>query len=423
MKRANSRRIAVILIAIMGLITIIYAVFSVPQKGLTVPINSADVNMDGIELYSATSNADESNCITLETKLSNYALDTQNESILVSKKESHIVSILKAKSGFEYEYQIIDYLPKAYEIELVTPNGNIFIEGSYNENSIFFNTNFDEYYYGGIGEYYGRSGEMWSNLINKTTSNIKPTSIMAFNFDVPQASANYDSASANSKSIVNSGFRVINNHNYFRTLIEFPHHVNINKIYPGKVGAGINPGTCGVVAVCMLLGYYQNNYDWNIIPQSAYRNGKGTNDAFAEYLFRNWIWDGKSIMASGTIMGAYDIVSKTNAGFPMAAVENKALITKYAKSNGQTYKHNASSWFPKTNVEKYIDKDVPSIGTTTAYSIDSEGVKEKSFHNVIIYGYSNGKYLCHMGWWPGQTDYTESVLSSLSLHSYYTISK
>lgn len=362
--------------------------------------------------------------VGLERTLSEYAINNQNDFSFEIMNTNKKISQIKAKSGFDYEYLITDYSPAAYEVELVTPKGNIFIEGSYSNNSIFNDTNYEQYYYGGINQYYAEVEGIWINMLTNTKLDEMPTAIMSFNFDNSKINKEDEKESNIMKmSSTVSGFKVINNYEYFKNLTNFPNHVNINKVYPGTVGTNINPGTCGVVAVSMLLGYYQNYTNWNIIPQSAYRNGNGTNDAFAEYLFKSWIWDGKSIGAEGTIMGAYDIVSKDNAGFPMASVENKTLIQKFAKSNNQTYKHNASSWFPKTNVEKYIDKDVPSIGTTTSYKMSESSEKSKSFHNVIIYGYANDKYLCHMGWNPGTSKYAEIILSELALHSYYTISK
>lgn len=93
----------------------------------------------------------------LSQDLSDYAFYNQSSPLLDDSVET--VSQITAESGLEYKYSIKDYTPAAYEVELQTPNGAIFIEGSYTENSVFYATAYESYYYGGIGEYFGKKGD------------------------------------------------------------------------------------------------------------------------------------------------------------------------------------------------------------------------------------------------------------------------
>lgn len=349
---------------------------------------------------------EQSNANTIESKPSAIASIKNNVNI----DSRSIINTITTKDADNIEFQVIDYHPASYDIYAKTVNGKVFIEGSEKTNSIYYNKQCEDIYYGGVGSYYGLIDGMWTDLIYGNKINGKPTDCMVFNFDEEADTSVLLSSGSNTPlpyvTTTYKNFTCIRDYYYFSTLKNFPDHVL--------------PGTCGVVATCMLLGYYNSMVlsDNKLIPEKSYVFANGTNNKFAKHLFDNWIWDGKSSIAEGTIMGVYSL-GGNNPGFPMAAVENKVLINKYAKSiNFDRIKHICSSWYPKTNTKKYINAGMPIIGTTTKYSMNNNK-EEKVFHNVIIYGYKDERYMCHMGWGPNTTNYSEIILSNLSLHSYY----
>lgn len=342
----------------------------------------------------------------VEAKLSDIASISKSDNT-----ESHsIINTIITKDANNIEFLIVDYYPASYEIFANTINGKVFIEGSEKANSIYYQKQCKEIYYGGVGSYYGLIDDTWTDLLFGNKMNSKPTDCMVFNFeeedDAPSLLSSGSDTPLPYVTTTYNNFTCIRDYYYFSTLKNFPDHVL--------------PGTCGVVAVSMLLGYYNSMVlsGNKLIPDKTFVTANGTNNNFAKYLFDKWIWDGKSSIAEGTIMGVYSLGGK-NPGFPMAAVENKVLINKYAKSiKFESYKNICSSWYPKTNTKKYINTGMPIIGTTTKYSMNNNKV-ETVFHNVIIYGYKDDRYLCHMGWSPNTTKYSEIILSNLSLHSYY----
>lgn len=351
-------------------------------------------------------------------QLNNYA-QKQDTVTAVSSDETQELTILDTlytQDAQGIQYQIIDYSPASYKIYAITDSGNVFIEGSDTTNSIYYMKNSSKtVYYGGAGDYYELTqGGRWHNLLSDTYHDNKPTVCMSYNFNTEEESNMLRSTGGSKnpvpgKTINSAGFTCISNHSYFRNLKDFPEHPM--------------PGSCGVVAVAMLLGYYDYNIDTDYITDDTYLSGTGTSQSFATYLFFNWIWNGFDKVAEGTIMGVFDAnPDSDNPGFPMAAVENKVLINKYTKKIGYDLKkYVCSSWYPKTNVKKHLNEGRPIIGTTTHYNIGDGDGKKKNFHNVIMYGYKGDTFLCHMGWNPGYTSSSAIQLTELSLHSYYGI--
>lgn len=350
-------------------------------------------------------------------QLNNYA-QKQDTVTAVSSDETQELTILDTlytQDAQGIQYQIIDYSPASYKIYAITDSGNVFIEGSDTTNSIYYMKNSSKtVYYGGAGDYYELTqGGRWHNLLSDTYHDNKPTVCMSYNFNTEEENNMLRSTGGSDSPIPDKtnnvlGYTCISNHTYFRNLKDFPDHPM--------------PGSCGVVAVAMLLGYYDYNIDDNYITDHNFLSGTGTSQYFATYLFFNWVWNGLDIIAEGTIMGVFDDNPNNNIpdGFPMAAVENKVLINKYTKRFGCNLNgYVCSSNNPITNIKKHINEGRPIIGTTSKYSI-KKGTNF-DFHNVIMYGYKNDTFLCHMGWDPGYTSSSAIQLTGLSIHSFYGI--
>lgn len=395
MKRANSRRIAVILIAIMGLITIIYAVFSVPQKGLTVPINSADVNMDGIELYSATSNADE--------------------------------SIITDFAGNKFILKEIE--PSGYSI--YTYDTGDFIEGSFVGNSPYYNYNKKQLYYLGPGFYYYREGNTVNNIMTQSVEsyNTYVGKDFVLNHDVPEQ---YMSSTPDSSKTYTdtSGYTVINNDFYFRNLTKMP--TNSKK-------------TCGLVGLSMLLGYLDLFGNPNIIGSDSYnanpsktinlsletdnkkisekmkiqnlKDMPGTNDAFQDLLFDKYMH---------TILGL-----EGKGGYPMAATELEMTFADYKKEqlssslSKQLKQTSGALFYTHATPKKLINSGTPCLIITTKGDYEKiartakSKLDEKLYHVMMAYGYSGDKFLVNMGWQSSGS--AQTIISNATIHSYYTL--
>lgn len=396
MKRANSRRIAVILIAIMGLITIIYAVFSVPQKGLTVPINSADVNMDGIELYSATSNADE--------------------------------SIITDFAGNKFILKEIE--PSGYSI--YTYDTGDFIEGSFVGNSPYYNYNKKQLYYLGPGFYYYREGNTVYNIMTQSVESYNTYNGKDFvlNRNLPEQ---YMSSTPdfNKTYTDTSGYTVINNDFYFRNLTKMPSN---------------NGGSCGVVGLSMLLGYLDLFGNPNIIGSDNYnanptksinlsfetdnkkisekmkiqnlKDMPGTNDSLHQLIFDNYMH---------TILNI-----QSEDGYPMAATELEMTFADYKKEqlssslSKQIKQTSGALFYTHATPKKLINSGTPCLIITTkadheyvTNSKNNRNTKGKLYHVMMAYGYSGDKFLVNMGWQSSGS--AQTIISNATIHSYYTL--
>lgn len=75
-------------------------------------------------------------------------------------------------------------------------------------------------------------------------------------------------------------------------------------------------------------------------------------------------------------------------------------------------------------IRKGIDSDRPVIAIMRSYSIANSSAlssKEGTDHDVIMYGYRGEDFLCHFGWDPGFTSYSEIIVHHPNNHGYFHV--
>lgn len=308
-------------------------------------------------------------------------------------------------------FAVYEIMPQGHAIYSVIGEKSIFLEGSYEVNSPFFGHYNHEIYYVGPGDYYCVENGAIINLItSKTVSyvdiphtyEIDPSFYMV-NDNSKSSRASFPTNPDGNKTHVQDGFTVINNDDYFRNLTQFPDNTD---------------GTCGLVSMCMLLGYFDNYVDQGFITSAGYVSGNGTTQAMHDYLFDNCLH---------TILGIGG-----DTGYPMAGFEIKESMKDYIANKCTTslknkIKHEYGSLVSThATPRKHINGGYPTLLVMTSYNQSSLtrnlGEKDKN-HVVVAYGYNkaNDTFLAHMGWWPGYTTYTSRIISNATIHSYYTI--
>lgn len=158
-------------------------------------------------------------------------------------------------------------------------------------------------------------------------------------------------------------------------------------------------GTCTIIAIAMLLGYYDYYINDSYVP-TAYEQGDGTNDAFHLYL-------NNLVYGTQTPSGGIYIRNTTQA------------INNYLDSKGLTTEFNDEQHLVNyrnlaNNIILYIKNDMPVIASM-------ETIRGASWdHTVLIYGVTYNTddpagtaiYTAHTGWWPNSTAGTSYLLNA-----------
>ena len=270
------------------------------------------------------------------------------------------------------------------------------------------------------------------------TSNISSTMVLDMVSDV------------NEQSFVDAnGYKVINNSYYFQHLNNFP--INYK-------------GTCGLVALSILLGYYDTFYDDSYIPQSLqyseeiydnndnliainqnvdvfnrvyvenYTNSKfdytsqskmpGTTQAFHDYLFDKFLV---------TLFGLNWIYDLVDNGYPMTASNIEEVLYAYLTENAYNLKgytkHYDKSLLNDVNaIKKLIDMGIPVLLTIINYdytvkptNLNSSNSILANAHNVIAYGYKDDTFIVHMGWNSQNDEYNKVYLNESYIYDFMAI--
>ncbi|MDE7071448.1 MAG: C39 family peptidase [Clostridia bacterium] len=357
-------------------------------------------------------------CVTSQTFAVAFAEET-TVSDFVSYKYETIDDFMLERHSVSKETDITDFAgnqfvvyelnPGGYAIYSVNEDARVFIEGSYKTNSLFAEHYSHEIYYGGIGNYYCIEGEQIIDLVKNEDIGYDQV-IGAYMLDYSayiertevEPFADFPKNPDRNKTHTVDGFTVINNDNYFRNLRYFP-----DNFY----------GTCGLVAISILLGYFDEYIDDGFITNEKYKDVEGTNNKLHDLLFDNYMH---------TILNIAD----EGKGYPMAGYEIQETMKDYLKNECSVSLRNkvkhayGSILYTHATPRKHINGGYPTIICMTSYSQTplSSGSSEK-YHAVVAYGYNKAKdtFLCHMGWERFDKTYTEIIVSNATIHSYYTI--
>lgn len=328
-------------------------------------------------------------------------------------KEEQTVESVEIITDFAgNRFKLYELSPTGYAIYSLQGEASIFIEGSYATNSPYYGAENGKYYLG-IGEYFtetsARSKEVRSVVTGKT---VEKEELLGATFAVDEKhykvgeeiQATFPSTPDPSKTTTYHSFTVIDDYEYFTTLINFP----LN-----------NDGACGLVAICMLLGYFNNVIDSRFITDPTYlppwENGgraNGTRNTLKEYLKDN--------------CGHFIFVGEN--AYPMAATQIRDTVQDYLDKKCTSALRSrvshvyGSITYTHANPKTHINGGVPTILVLVSYQEQSTRSNSESFHDVVAYGYdSNDRFMVHKGWYPGETTCTEIIIGNATIHSYYTI--
>lgn len=335
-----------------------------------------------------------------------YKLKVEN--IDCFKNSNQTVESVRTITDFsENKFEVYELQPSGYAIFSCSNGASIFLEGSYQKKSPFYNYITEQIYYLGPGNYFyeNESGE----IVNIMTNSICNSSIYSTSYTIDEA--NYfiaveskENSAEMRGTVTQSDFNVITNHNYFRTLSQFPD----NKV-----------GTCGLVALSILLGYCDEYLSTYFVPSGSYngqpfKSGKGTTQALHDYLFDNCLH---------TVLG----IGSDESGYPMAGYELREtmkdfLELKCAPIKDRVTHHYAALIGVGSGARESLDAQRPVCLVMTSYNYTTSSADGK-WHVAVAYGYdANNRFLVHMGWYPGGTDYSEIIISEATIHSFYTVS-
>lgn len=314
-------------------------------------------------------------------------------------------------------FKLYELSPSGYAIYSFNENASIFIEGSYVTNSPYYGESGAKYYCG-IGEYFIEPVTRSANANVRhlrTNESISKTNLTGAAFTVDaehyikpvQTRTVFPDTPDPSKTTTYNGFTVIKNYQYFTNLSHFPNNTD---------------GTCGLVAICILLGYFNNKIDTNIITDTTFlakdSSGNiidGTTQEMHDYLFDNCM---------------HAIFESDKYGYPMGAGKIKATVQDYldykcieAVRNKIQHEY-ANVFYTHVKPRSHINSGTPTILVLVTYESQSlsRNSNKESFHDVVAYGYdSNDRYLTHFGWTPNSTTYTQMVIGNATINGYYTI--
>lgn len=357
---------------------------------------------------------------------------------MVASYSNKTSEIIKDFSGNEF---ILKEGDNSYEI---LTEDNMFIEGSFSSNSPYYNKVGDKYYLG-PGNYFLLNDDVVKDIFSNKQENI--SFYDGYSYEItPSISLMNSSPSPDfTKTYVDTnGFTVINEADYFRNLTNFP----MNWF-----------GECAIISLSMLLSYYDTFYNDDFIPndlmydakyyveKDAIRNDESDQLVLSEkkkeplaravktiykdtnyYSFKEW----SSMPGTTYAMRDYifDNYKKTfmnlgdeNNGYPMMDGEIKSTLQDYMRDNcphllDKTEFRSGNLLFTHQRPKEYISEGLPTLLVLQSYQAN---IGSGYTHTALCYGYKDDKFLCHFGWNPNTTAYTEVVLNSATIYGYFTI--
>lgn len=361
-----------------------------------------------------------------------------------SNKPIEAVRILEDFGGNKFKlYELFD----GYAIYGVDNSGEIFIEGSYKSNSPYYPFLNNELRYLGPGNYFYINNNHTYNAYTqlKMSDNLNESQFRLKNKLTETGACNLSQTMAENTKIDDNNFTVINRAEYFKKLTYFPENWF---------------GECGLIALSMMLSYYDTFYNDDFIPNgleygaryytdlSTRSSGSGnyvlaeiknenvtrkigTNYKIAdEYDFAEWPRMPGTTYAMrdylfDNYMHTYLGIGSEDKGYPMMDGELKSTFNDYVEGNCAHLKNkfeikSGHIWSVSSKVKDLINQGWPTCLVLQKYDTNLEDVSGKE-HVVVAYGYQDGKFLTHFGWDPTTFNYTEVVLNSATIYGYFSI--
>lgn len=247
------------------------------------------------------------------------------------------------------------------------------------------------------------SSTIKTNIINEVNAN--------YTYSLPRTTTS-DNTVIDSK-----GYTVIQDHEYFRKLEQFPEN---------------DDNTCGFTSLSMLLGYFDTFKNPYTIPDKPSTGDtedewmvKSDKEAISSFslltssnlysLFNKHPGTKKSL--SETLIGYGHYWFDNVIGTPIGGNGLHDTFTDYKEDYIDNYKDYYTSEYRMgdmfntvtNSVKEQINLGNPSI-VTFYYAEYNAGVDDWTYmHNVIIYGYKNKMYLAHFGWINSYEVYVSSI--------------
>lgn len=374
-----------------------------------------------------------------------YGLSDRSDDIAINYINKAIDGVIvKGNYNINSKEYIVDFANHKYILYELDPHGYIIIdndslvviESSFEVNSPYNNYKDEEKLYLGPLNYYVLENDVVYNIVydkeyklsEKLTnlSNDFHSKIQTYH----KNQMNEKESLSQTKSVtLPTGWTMIENYEYFENLTQFPNNYT---------------GTCGFVALSMLLGYYDTFYNDNFIPnhnitvngasQSLLVKGKATYTGSTSHIpISNW-----SVMP-GTTQAMHDLLYNygyylwsTQSGSPVVTSQLVATLNDYVDDYASILENNINIEAHYTNINIHsslrnsINNDKPSAvviingSYTNPVNYTSEVV---NFHTVVVYGYNfnTNQYVAHFGWWPGSKQYTSIMINSIFAEGFMTV--
>lgn len=308
-------------------------------------------------------------------------------------------------------YYLYNFKPQGYAI--FASNKMELVEGTFNINSIYENYQ-EEKFYLGPNNYYIKQNDTYYDLLthNTCTKETLQKPSRAFYQLITTKNSNEDIAydfGLKDDYVMSNNITYIKNYQYFKNLYDFPDNIE---------------GSCGFVALAMILGYLDTYYDDNIlddqyIAQSRPYYSRGTKDEL-QYLLMNYNHYIKipltEIARAATARNLYDTFNDYRQDYiPISSRKNSFVLYH----EGPLLVGNSLAL---KEIKYFINKGKPVILIMRSYTYQEtfDGLNYKnSWHDVIAYGYSNDKFITHFGW--GSRGANEYILNSVIIQSYIVI--
>ena len=376
----------------------------------------------------------------------------KNDEYVIGTKIAMSKKILTDFSGTQY---ILKEGNNCYSISSI--NGD-FIEGSLETNSPYYDCDYDELYYLGFGNYYYRVNNSVYNLIYGDKSSFASFDGIKYSLDFSKKNTEDSSYSSENNSLSKAnvdadGFTKIPNARYFSRLFSFPENVF---------------GECGIVSLCMLLGYFDTFYDDRFVNNNATYTAKIYDSDKTNYVEEiqhfieygrlvsqddaNYTLEDVSIMP-GTTQGLHDYLCDMYmvtilgleygdffgavTGNPMDAPSLYETMNEYLLENCNAIYQNVdynygSLFYTHATPKEIIDSGYPVILVLISYDLnDSKNLSKANieqasdtkskFHNPVAYGYKDDTFLVHAGWNSGTLTSTSYIVSNATINGYFSM--
>lgn len=351
-------------------------------------------------------------------------------------------------------YTLFNLNPKGYLI--VNDESSVLVEGSFTVDSPYENYDSDKYYLGPLnyivknndgyysiydGENFEYSNDLETSSIklNNNIKNVYDNELSRLNYNLNNGFSITESLNSgdippnpNGSIIDTSGWTKIDYHHYFSHLNYFPDNTD---------------GTCGFVALSIILGYLDTFYHDDTIPNNrVYKDGR------YYYLTQKSVYTGEPNTSNiphnlwsrspGTkddmqylLLKYKHYFLRNSNGYAVTGNNLKATFKDYseefiAANSRQNYYPIVGTFFnTHKKPREMIDNGIPTILVMTKYD---SSIKKGTFHDVVAYGYKDDLFLAHFGWDPRNpntdnddesniTPAANVIINSATIESYFGI--